>query len=103
LGCSCAARVGLVAVEVETLRQGPAERAQRLQRFVAARVAGDAEMRPIGGLDGDFVALLQAERLDDGGGEADGEAVAPAADLDGIPLRLDIPAIVYLTRRNGQV
>jgi hypothetical protein len=38
-------------------------------------------MRPVGGLDGNFVALLQAEGLDNGGGKTDGEAIAPAADL----------------------
>jgi hypothetical protein len=75
---------------VEALRQRPAERPERLQRFVAARVAGDAEMRPVGGLDGDFVALLQAEGLDNGGGKTDGEAIALAADLHATLFRLDI-------------
>ena len=83
MGCSCAAYVGLVAVEVEALRQRPAERPERLQRFVAARVAGDAEMRPVGGLDGDFVALLQAEGLDNGGGKTDGVSSAAGRRREG--------------------
>ncbi len=75
------ARVCLVAGEVEVGWQGPAECAQCRQRLVAARVAGHTEMVAIGDFDGDLVALLEAECLDHGGGQADGKAIAPAADL----------------------
>ena len=70
-------------------RQVPAEAAQGLQRLVPAAVAGDAEgARVRRHLDLDLVALLEAEGLDHGGGQAHRQAVAPSAHLHRASVRI---------------
>jgi hypothetical protein len=46
-------------------------------------LARDAELSLVGKMDFDLVALFQLERVDDRGGEANRQAVAPFRDLHG--------------------
>src|SRR5207249_10325690 len=57
--------------------------AQALQQLFTPGLAGDAQRPTVGDMDFDIVARFQLQRLDHGGGKADGEAVAPFRDLHG--------------------
>ena len=55
----------------------------RLGRGLPIRRARHHECALTGDVDFDVVALLQLQRLDDGSGKTDGQAVAPFANLHG--------------------
>ena len=73
--------IRLVPVEFEVGGETAAEGAEALQQFLPRGLAGDGEGPGIGDVDFDLVALLERKCLDDGGGESNGEAVAPFGDL----------------------
>ena len=75
------AGIGLVPIEFEIGRQAAAKGAQTLQQFSAPGPARDAELLAIGDINFNLVALLEARRFDDNGGEPDGKTVAPFRDL----------------------
>jgi hypothetical protein len=75
--------IRLVPVEFEVGGQAPAEGAQAFQQLLPAGLARDRERSGVGDVDFDLVAFLQLKRLDHGGRQANGEAVAPFGDLHG--------------------
>jgi len=76
--------IGFVAVELEVRRQASSEFAQACEQVLAAGLSGDGELPWAGQVDFDLIAFLQVQGLNDGGGEADGEAIAPFGDLHGM-------------------
>jgi len=62
-------------------RKATAEFSQASGKLLAVGLASHAEFPGAGEVDFDVVPLLQVEGLDDGGGKADGETVAPFGDL----------------------
>src|SRR5579863_2365757 len=90
--------IGLVAVELEIGRQPPAKGAQPLQEILAAGFASDGERALASDMHFDLVAWLEPERFDNGGGKADGQAIAPFGDLHHALRRIDICETVYPLR-----
>ena len=70
-----------IPVEMEVGRKPASEAAQALEQGLPVGCARDHERARTGGVDLDVVALLQLERLDDGGGQTHGQAVAPFGNL----------------------
>ena len=73
----------LLTGEGEIGGQNPAEFLEGREGVVLAGVAGDAEPVGVRDLDLDVVAFLQRQPVDERGGQADGQTVAPFADLVG--------------------
>jgi hypothetical protein len=73
--------IRLVPIELEVRRQAPSKCTQPLQELVATGLAGHLQFTSIGDADLDIVAILQFQRLNDGGGKTNRKAVAPFCDL----------------------
>ena len=78
-----ATAIRFVAFELEVGGEFAAELAETGEEGFAVRCFRDAQYACVG--DGDFyvVAFLQLQRVDDDGGEADGQAIAPFGYLHG--------------------
>ena len=72
--------IRLFPVELEVSGQPPPIGAQPVQEILSAWLPRNGELALASDVI-NLVALLELQRLDHGGGKADGEAVAPFGDL----------------------
>jgi hypothetical protein len=73
------------AVEDESGREGTPELAQSLQSSLTALIAPDLEGTAADDSNLDIVALLELQRFDDSGWQADRQAVSPLGNLHSPP------------------
>jgi hypothetical protein len=88
--------IRLLPVELEVRRETSAEGAQAVQQLTPSGLARNAERRAAGDVDFHVVTFLQAQRLDDGGGNPDCETVAPFGNLHGETPQIYTIERVYL-------
>jgi hypothetical protein len=75
--------IGVFAVEREVVGQTSAERPQSLQQLISPWLSRHGKFARVGNANLDFIARLQLQQFDDGGGETNGEAIAPFRNLHG--------------------
>ncbi len=95
--------IGVFTVEAEVGGEATAEFSQAGGKLLAIGLARHAEFPGAADVDFDVVPLFQVEGLDDGGGPADSEAVAPFGDLHRVGPRIHFVEICLSDRWDSRV